>query len=313
MHAKRGIPLAVTAALSAALLTPALTHAAEAVPRDDAPASATSAPSVTKVDVENGWTAKAAADYWTPKRMAAATSETSKGATPEGAAELKGNKAAYFRGTSTVGTFFYVKNGKKRFCSGSVINSPRKDVVLTAAHCTFGSTRSAFVPKYNGAAKNKAPYGTFAVNSWFRAKYDPKNKRTSSYDYAFARLATNRKGQRVQQATKAALTLTAAKGFKHKVTVMGYPNAKHNKNGRPIFCRTTTKRLAPYKQMRMSCAGFYGGTSGSPWVVGYNKRTGTGRVIGSLGGLDKGGPNHRISYAPAFGKFAFKLFAAAKK
>ncbi|MGH4034025.1 trypsin-like serine peptidase [Actinomycetota bacterium Odt1-20B] len=307
----------MTAALTTTLLTTTLTHAAEPAPLNDAPAaspaSAPSAPSVTKVDVGNGATAKAAAEYWTPERMAAATSETSKDAAPAGAAELKGKKAAYFRGTSTVGTFFYVKKGKKRFCSGSVINSPRKDVVLTAAHCTFGSRQSVFVPKYNGAAKNRAPYGTFPVNSWYRDKYDPKNNMTSSYDYAFARLARNKKGQLVQQATKAGLTLTKARGFKHKVTVMGYPNAKHNKKGRPIYCRVNTQRLGKYKQMRMSCAGFYGGTSGSPWVVGYNKRTGTGRVIGSLGGWDKGGPNDRISYAPAFGDFAFKLFRAAKK
>ncbi|MFJ9409886.1 trypsin-like serine peptidase [Streptomyces sp. NPDC101393] len=312
MRTKRGIPLVVTATLSTALLTTTLTHAAEPAPRRGSPASP--APSVTTVNAGERWTAKAAAAYWTPQRMAGATPETSKGAAPPtSAAELKGNKASYFRGTSTVGTFFYEKNGKHRFCSGSVINSPRKDVALTAAHCTYGSTKSAFIPKYNGAAKTKAPYGYFPVNSWFRDKYNPRNNRTSSYDYAFARLGTNSKGKRVQQATKAALTLTAAKGFRHKVTVMGYPNYQHNKKGRPIFCRTSTQKLTGYKQMRMSCAGFYGGTSGSPWVVGYNKRTGTGRVIGSLGGLGKGGPNHRISYAPAFGKFAFTLFRAAKK
>ena len=89
MRAKRGIPLVVTATLSTALLTTTLTHAAEPAPRRDAPASP--APSVTKVNAGEGWTAKAAAAYWTPQRMAAATPETSKGAAPTSAAELKGN------------------------------------------------------------------------------------------------------------------------------------------------------------------------------------------------------------------------------
>ncbi len=50
----------------------------------------------------------------------------------------------------------------KHFCTASVVDSPHRDLALTAAHCVTGMApaRVAFVPGYRDG---KAPYGIWAV------------------------------------------------------------------------------------------------------------------------------------------------------
>lgn len=65
----------------------------------------------------------------------------------------------------------------------------------------------------------------------------------------------------------------------------------------------------------MECGGFYGGTSGSPWLSDFDDDSGTGRIIGVIGGLNGGGPKgpdaDRISYSPYFGTKILNLYARA--
>ncbi|UXY25218.1 trypsin-like serine peptidase [Streptomyces sp. HUAS TT20] len=263
--------------------------------------------------------------------MAAALPEGPKpqqpsGTTARSGVNAGGLNAVHFGGVRTVGTFFSVAQDLRgRFCSASIIDSPGKNIILTAGHCSFGS-KGVFVPKYDGAARNKAPYGMFPVQRWFRDNRYIKNTKGpySDLDFAFARVGANSQHKQVQQAVGAALKLGSIGGqFRQSVTVIGYPGGSHNPQNRPIICpgsagqRLTTSRLAGYQQMRMECGGFWAGTSGSPWIKGFNSATGTGTVIGNLGGWNggglEGGPNvDRISYAATYGKRAFEIFDDAK-
>jgi hypothetical protein len=68
-----------------------------------------------------------------------------------------------FAGTAAVGALFTTSDGQldKHFCSGTVINSPNGDLVITAAHCITGTSGPIdFVPGYDNG---RAPYGSWTV------------------------------------------------------------------------------------------------------------------------------------------------------
>ncbi|MEV6839417.1 FG-GAP-like repeat-containing protein [Streptomyces sp. NPDC051133] len=283
---------------------------------------------------DGSWTSEAAEAFWTPARIAAALPDSPRPVAPTGwkpslsSVAAAGKNGDYFGGVPTVGTFFhYVRDPATdklvgRFCSASVIDSPQGNVVLTAAHCSGGS-KGMFVPGYDGAAKNPARYGRFPVQKWirdsrwYRVGTHPTRDAYSEFDYAFARVGPNSHHQSVQKAVGAALKLGQVGGrYNQTVTVIGYPGS-HNKDNRPIICSDVgTRQLPGYRQMRMECGGFYGGTSGSPWITGLNKKTGSGTVIGNLGGYYGGGlenDSDRISFAVTYDKRTMEIYDAAKR
>jgi len=50
-------------------------------------------------------------------------------------------------------------------------------------------------------------------------------------------------------------------------------------------------------QLRFACRGFYGGTSGSPWVTNFNLKSRTGTIVGVIGGYQEGGATDAVSYS----------------
>ena len=72
--------------------------------------------------------------------------------------------ASPFEGTPAVGALFQVTSGGlgRHFCTATVVASPVKDLVITAAHCVYGQQpgQIAFVPGYRNGSH---PYGTWIV------------------------------------------------------------------------------------------------------------------------------------------------------
>ncbi|MGI5398771.1 trypsin-like serine peptidase [Streptomyces sp. CA-135486] len=228
-------------------------------------------------------------------------------------------KGEYFGGLPMVGTFFYKARpfgGKATSCTGSVVHSGTKDLVLTAGHCGNGlkaATQRIFVPQYrHGASVAGQPSGVFEVQRVFvDPRYEQNTKKpVSDLDFAFVRVAPNAKGK--AEDVSGALTFTQAYGYRHNATVIGYPSGESvNKNHQALRCNVATSRLTNFRQMRMTCGGFYGGVSGGPWITGYNPSTRTGKVIGNTGGYNGGGNDQNvdwISYAPVYGKDARALY-----
>ncbi|KUM92651.1 hypothetical protein AQI88_30740 [Streptomyces cellostaticus] len=218
-----------------------------------------------------------------------------------------------------VGTFFFdgrPLGGKSTYCTGSVVHTAARDIVLTAGHCGRGlerATHRIFVPQYrSGRSATQQPYGVFPVS---RMYIDPRytantKKPTSDLDLAFAQVDRNNRGK--VEAVTGALTFTPVTNYTHRVTVIGYPGSDSvNPKHQAIRCPVTTSRLSGFRQMRMACKGFYGGVSGGPWIEGYNRTTGTGKVIGNTGGYFGGGNDANddwVTYAPVYGKDAQDLF-----
>ncbi|MEU8030127.1 trypsin-like serine protease [Streptomyces sp. NPDC049099] len=277
-----------------------------------------------------GQEARQAARFWTAQRMAEAAPLDGDRARPDGpgpgAAAAGRPQGTLFQGTRVVGTFFGSDGpgGTTWHCTGSVIDTAARNIVLTAAHCALSMRGDyVFVPRFvKGASPDQQPYGIFHIQRVFTdPRYVPDKgstttkKPASDLDTAFARVSANQRGQSLQDAVRGGLTFTRANGYTHtNVTVVGYPSYGHNSAGRAVKCTVPTKQLPGYRQMSMTCGGYYGGVSGSPWITDYRDDAGTGHVIGNLGGYNGGGNDANvdyISYAPAFGADAANLLARA--
>ncbi len=273
--------------------------------------------------------------FWTPARLAAATAAlpgvSGSGDTKvaaSGAAASTGTgtgaravsfasvttttlKQAYYGSNPTVGILVYAdKNMKTHFCTASTVQSPGKNLILTAAHCRPGSW-VAYIPDYiSGAAVQ--PYGIWAVKTVYTDSHYAATGSGTDYDYAFAKVAPDSKGRLLQNVTNGNV-LTRTPSYNNWAGLTGYPEVASASADKAVTCWNHTSKLPGYTQMQLLCGGFYSGTSGSPWLINLNGRTHIGQVVGVIGGLAYGGANNWTNYSPMFGSNIFSLYAYANK
>jgi len=213
--------------------------------------------------------------------------------------------AVPFAGSPTTGVLFYTTGGKGHFCTASVVDSTADDLALTAAHCVYSkgfATNIEYVPGYHNG---KRPYGAWPVRaitvaSGWKLSHDP------DLDFAFLTLATAG-GQQIQART-GGLTIGFTRWYSEKIEVIG-----HNDSGaEPIRCATKSFRFRT-GQMEFYCHGFWTGTSGGPWIIGYNAKNGTGTVFGVIGGYELGGDYEWASYSAYFGSAAKILYEQVER
>ncbi len=190
--------------------------------------------------------------------------------------------------TARIGALFTGSIHSGHFCTASVVDSPGGDVIVTAAHClsaTPGNT--VFVPGYR---TGQQPYGAWPVlhtiedPNW-TANTDP------DYDVAFA-VVGSLHGKEIQQVV-GGNALAVNQSPAQLITLTGYPESANA----PITCSNYSASFSP-TQMRITCANYTDGTSGSPWVV--PGKSGTGTVIGVIGGFEQGGYTPDVSYSVYF-------------
>ncbi|MCX4783772.1 trypsin-like serine peptidase [Streptomyces sp. NBC_01264] len=267
---------------------------------------------------------RSAEAYWTAERMAAAVPvDAARSRAAAGVRAPSGTPTGvHFDGMPMVGTFFYRQAGigtADTSCTGSVVRSAGRSMVLTAGHCAVGmggpANRAVFVPRYrHGKTAAAQPFGIFPVRAG-GVYTDPRYRvhgraAVSDLDLAFVLVEPNAKG-RVENVT-GALTFTPVDTYEHRVTVVGYPSASRvNKGHEAVRCDVPTTRLRGFRQLRMVCKGFYGGVSGGPWIKDYDAARRTGKVIGNTGGYHGGGNDSWVTYAPVYGKDARDLYEDA--
>ncbi|MGW1626688.1 trypsin-like serine peptidase [Streptomyces sp. NPDC002172] len=184
------------------------------------------------------------------------------------------------------------------FCTASVVHSPQRDLIVTAAHCIDGegdATGLVFVPGYRDG---QAPYGVWKVGK----RYLPDgwaHGQSEDSDVAFA-VVDERGGKRVEDVTGSNRFAAGVATGATAVTVTGYPDSREV----PVSC--TNKPVARgATQQRIDCPEFTGGTSGSPWVNGDHE------VVGVLGGHEQGGSTPDVSYSVVLGREAAELYKDA--
>lgn len=251
--------------------------------------------------------ARAADGYWTRARMQSAAYATEAGATGKAAGSVIIPSPIHFAGVPTVGALFYTTGTESHFCTASVVDSPHGDIVLTAAHCVYGSsyaTNIAYVPEWHDGV---SPYGTWTVTSITVAQ-GWISSHDQDLDFAFLTVEPRSGGQLPVQRVTGGLRLGVDAGSSHKISVIGYNDTDSD----PVGCATTSSQFGP-AQMQFYCDDYWDGTSGGPWILDFDPVTGGGIVFGDIGGYQQGGDYPYLSYSPYFGSDVFSLFLNAER
>jgi V8-like Glu-specific endopeptidase len=225
------------------------------------------------------------------------------------AAPLNVADANSFGGTPAVGALFYRQGGRlQHFCTASVVRSKHENLLATAAHCMLGRKLTpagtvVFAPGYHNG---RFPYGQWIVRAAYtdrqwRAHQDPDD------DVAF--LVAGRAGRRIQKYTGGETLVTGAR-LPQEVRVMGYPDSSSS----PVFCDAAARAFSKrrLRQMVFYCTDYTNGTSGGPFLARVSGATDTGRLIGVIGGYERGGFTPDVSYSARFGGSVAALFRTAQ-
>jgi hypothetical protein len=208
-----------------------------------------------------------------------------------------------FAGTPAVGALFTITSGGGlggHFCSASVVDSPARDLIVTAAHCVGGNGQFAFVPGYHNG---QTPYGVWRVT---RVIVDPSwiSSANPNADVAFL-VVTGQDGAKIQDVTGGE-RLGIGQPPGQDVRVVGYPQGSNA----PIRCDNLARAFGA-TQLVFDCGGYTDGTSGGPFLEDVNRTTGLGTVIGVIGGYEQGGDIASVSYAARFGALVADLYKTA--
>ncbi|NEB78851.1 trypsin-like serine protease [Streptomyces sp. SID14478] len=175
------------------------------------------------------------------------------------------------------------KLGGPHFCSAGVVDSPSRDLLVTAAHCVFGTGATIeFAPLLHDS---ELPGGVWSVTDMYidpawKKSFDPR------HDVAFLRVAPHG-GKKIEDVVPG-LPLGTPRA-QETVTVSGYPMGSR---GRPLTCDAPLEQGDGYSGIH--CTGFGSGTSGGPWVQ-------NDQVVGVIGGREQGGCAPDVEYSTPFG------------
>ncbi|WP_310713249.1 trypsin-like serine peptidase [Streptomyces lydicus] len=206
-----------------------------------------------------------------------------------------------------VGAVFEKDDSGDHFCTASVVQSPGRNMLITAAHCAYdadaGSTVNdlVFAPDYRDGDE---PTGLWKVK---KVIVDDRWAKSQDEDLDVAFLILDKKDGKQIQDVLGGNTLGIDRGFDNEVKITGYPTSRDT----PISCQNRTTKYSD-TQMRIQCTDFEGGTSGSPWLADYDPKSHTGTVIGVLGGHEGGGDQDDVSYAAYFDDDVAALYRRAQ-
>jgi V8-like Glu-specific endopeptidase len=241
------------------------------------------------------------AGYWTKSRLLAADPSRGLDYRTE-----QGKAAHLARLSLRVGALFEHDASGNHFCTASVVASPGRDLLITAAHCINGGKNGGyrqdivFIPDYRDGQQ---PYGVW-VPAHLLVAPQWENSSDPDYDVGFIVLKPD-DGKNIEEVL-GANHLAIDPGYENLVRVTGYPASKDA----PVTCTGRTSEQSE-SQLRFECGGFTGGTSGSPWVTHFNLRTRTGTIVGVLGGYEEGGSTEAISYSSYLGPEVEQLYRQA--
>ncbi|GAB3810766.1 trypsin-like serine peptidase [Micromonospora zhanjiangensis] len=292
-----------------------------------APNSATSAVATVNgtAATDAGSTGAALEAYWTPERMRSAIPADKPAAVPTGSTGSTSDKptgpatvaaapqAASVKATDranlnvnasiTVGKIFFhdESDGKDYVCSGSTINNPTKNIVVTAGHCVHGGkgkkwhTNWQFVPYYDHGSR---PYGTWWAKQLTSFKGWTQN---GSYDWdlAFVNVWPNGSTRLVDQVGGNGLIVNYAKNL--YVTLLAYPAGAPYDGSWQYACQGNMYAYGS-EQVGFNCL-LTGGASGGPFLYQYSDATGLGYVDSVI----SHGPD-TINYGPYFDTDVLNLY-----
>jgi hypothetical protein len=204
---------------------------------------------------------------------------------------------ARVRGSSAVGVLLL--RGRHPFCTASIVNSPRGNLILTAAHCLGRKLAPTlmFAPYYHD---ERAPLGQWHVtgqvfpHGWF--PHGNVNE-----DFAFLTVSGDVQARAGAERIGFSLPVPAS------VRVEAYSLA-----GRLTICsrRPGTITAAGQLQLSFGCPGYASASSGGPFLTDIHGRSGVGTIVGIIGGYQQGGKSPSVSYSSPFGIVLHNLYSS---
>jgi hypothetical protein len=222
---------------------------------------------------------------------------------------------------------YYIRLGAHEFeredyvCSGTVVNSPHGDVILTAGHCavepetgTPTSSELIFIPGYR---KGSAPFGTWKIESYaipetWKNTAKAGSRPNEGGDLAFIELQDNDEGESVEEAV-GSFGVGFDQPCEQTYTQFGYP-AESPYSGELLYSHTAAYAGADtsggFTPVPMKIASdFTRGASGGPWAIGVGTSMPTVLSLTAYGYESQPG----YLYGPYFGEAAKKTYSAAIK
>jgi V8-like Glu-specific endopeptidase len=258
--------------------------------------------------------AAAVARYWTPARMRSARPLDQIIDGPSGRAprpsEMASASFASVPNTTqppftAVGRVFLKVGNFAGFCSGTAINSPSRQLVLTAGHCLYSilpghSLPTAaryfdFVPDYS---HGQAPFGEFIGSKGFLPKPWLRNI-NENYDMAAVLTHPNTEGLNVADAVGGGIPIATDRARDQEYQVLGYPGGPERKNmqecdGRFSGDDRLTYPLGGPPSLGVAC--YMGeGASGGPWLINEGTEVGGITTYGHI-------KNFNHTFGPYFSK-----------
>jgi hypothetical protein len=172
------------------------------------------------------------------------------------------------------------------FCTASVINSKKGNLLLTAAHCLgkVPISQMVFIPYFHNGT---APFGEYSITSQsFPPGWLPGGNITR--DYAFLTVSGD------VQKKAGAEKLAASTPLPHDATLEAY-----DESGGTIVCPAHPQAVtrAGVPQLRIACPGFADASSGGPLLTRVNPQSRLGTIVAVIGGYEEGGDSSTVSYA----------------
>ncbi|GAA3748997.1 V8-like Glu-specific endopeptidase [Spinactinospora alkalitolerans] len=276
--------------------------------------------------------------YWTAERMAAAEpigpsldeapdarpltaaqeadspASPGHGGTEHQAAPRSGSTGKRWTGggkvTRTTGRVFLTMNGRDFTCSASVIPAENKDTVITAGHCLKDGTGPwarnwVFVPGYDDGDR---PYGDYTAREMLVAPQWGREA-DDSFDFGMAVLDTGSGGAHVAERT-GHQEIAFGTGHSDRVYSFGYPSVDRYDGRHLHYCSGPVRpdrggTSASGMACRMS-----EGSSGGPWLSGFDPRTGTGTITSVISFKYADNPGRQ--YGPRLGSAAERVYDTAQ-
>ncbi|MET9343033.1 MULTISPECIES: trypsin-like serine peptidase [unclassified Nonomuraea] len=313
-----------------------LAAGATALPAASAQAGAGPKP-VTEEAAETKTEQKAVARYWTPQKMEDAqplnppaprsraafgvpgepttgipweAPPTSAAPTDPQAAQASSGSAWTGGGaiTKTAGRVFFTYQGRNASCSGNAVTSANKSVVLTAGHCVkMGGafhTNWVFVPGYDKGAR---PYGTWVATKLLTT---PQWDAREDINHDVAAVVVAPLQGRALTDVVGGQGVAFNQGRRQQMHSFGYPAAAPYDGSRLIYCSGRTfDDFLMSKDHGLTC-NMTGGSSGGPWFVGFDEKTGLGTQNSVNSFKYNFAPNWM--FGPYFGAEAQAVYNAAQ-
>lgn len=292
--ARVGLGRTAAALAFAALLSGALTGVPRSAAGSDPVRSERSASArVLASPVTPRATARAVRQYWTPARMRAAVPlDLDASGDPivgEPAVTAPQPAAARPRVTvpRTTGKLFFRADGRDAVCSAAVIDTERRDQVVTAGHCVHTGPNAGlpllsqphfyshwvFVPRYH---RGRAPLGRWvARKAWVPAAWAEEQR--FAHDQAIVAFL-RRGGRRLVGVTGANRVVLGRPASQPGVRIWGWPAERPYDGETAEFCQGHTARASDTGDSWMGRCPMTGGASGGPWLMRRGRTAHTGWI-----------------------------------